>query len=131
MNTVEEIHARQTNLRTDALFLKKEIEFLLNILSNCYSTSVDGEKIKRMDTYWKSFEANTRKLDLLITRIHLEEKTMTALYFDGLIKPDDVFIKQTEATECFREISSEIKQLKERFYEFMQGCNACALKTAS
>lgn len=129
MKTLEEVHHQHTDLSNEILFLKKEIDFLLKILRNCYSSSVQADKIKLMDSYWKSFEQNSEKLDLLSNRIQLEEKKNATLYKNN---PNDSLInnqKEAELNRVIDTIKFEIKLIKESFYEFMQGCNACTLKT--
>ncbi len=74
MTTIEdrEVYRDITN---EANFLKKEISFLMKILTNCYSTSINVEKIKILDTYWKNFETNIVQLNVLQTEIATGKKT--------------------------------------------------------
>jgi hypothetical protein len=129
MKTLEAIHHRHKELSNEIFFLKKEIDFLLKILRNCYSSSVQSDKIKLMDGYWKSFDHNKEKLDHLLNRIELEEKKNASLYKNT---PDDILIsdqKESEFNRIIETVQVEVKLIKESFYEFMQGCNACVLKT--
>ena len=82
-----------------------------------------------MDSYWKSFEQNSEKLDQLLNRIQLEEKKNAVLYKNN---PDDSLVndeKESDFSSKINTIQTETKLIKESFYEFMQGCNACTLKT--
>ena len=129
MKTLDAVHHHHTALSNEILFLKKEIDFLLKILRNCYSSSVQADKIKLMDSYWKSFEQNSEKLEALNNRIQLEEKKNAVLYKNN---PNDSLVndeKELEFNNKIYAIQLETKLIKESFYEFMQGCNACTLKT--
>lgn len=129
MKTLDAVHHHHTELSNEILFLKKEIDFLLKILRNCYSSSVQADKIKLMDSYWKSFDQNKEKLDHLLDRIELEEKKNTNLYKNN---PKDSLVndqKESEFNRVIETVQFETKLIKESFYEFMHGCNACALKT--
>jgi len=129
MKTLDAVHHHHTELTNEILFLKKEIDFLLKILRNCYSFLVQSDKIKLMDSYWKSFEQNSEKLDQLLNRIQLEEKKNVVLYKNN---PDDSLVndeKESDFSSKINTIQTETKLIKESFYEFMQGCNACTLKT--
>lgn len=129
MKNFDELHIHHKEITSDALFLKKEIEFLLKILRNCYSTSINLDKIKLLDSYWRSFEQNIDKLDLLLKRIRQEEKSMSVLYQEGSIDLESTLFGESAVLENYRNIEKEVKLLKESFYEYMHGCNACALKT--
>lgn len=129
MKTLDTVHHHHIELSSEILFLKKEIDFLIKILKNCYSSSVQSDKIKLMDSYWKSFNHNSEKLDHLLHRIQLEEKKNAGLYKNN---PEDSLVadlKESEFSNGIKTIQNEIKLIKESFYEFMHGCNACALKT--
>jgi hypothetical protein len=129
MKTLDAIHQNHTQLSSEAVFLKKEIDFLLNILKNCYSASVNDDRIKLLDSYWKSFDQNLIDLDQLLTRVQLEEKKITSWYKN---QPMNSIFPETKGNDFNLSLSSiefKIKTLKESFYEFMHGCSACAFKT--
>jgi len=128
MKSLEELHIHHGNVSSEVQFLKKEIEFLLKILRNCYSTSIKLEKIKLLDAYWKGFEQNIEKLDFLLEKVNKEESSMAVLCQDGLINLEKTLFNEDNFLAKLRAIEREVKLLKESFYEFMQGCNACALK---
>jgi len=82
-----------------------------------------------MDSYWKSFDQNNENLDQLLHRIQLEEKKDAVLYKSD---PNNALVtdeKESEFAQKIQTIQTEIKLIKESFYEFMKGCNACTLKT--
>lgn len=130
MQTVDVLSNRCTALRSDILFLKKEIGFLLKILGNCYSSSIHAEQLKLQDGYWKHFEEQQLQLESLDTTIQKEESRLVDLYLEGLIHAETVTTKQEQLQNTFNSCYSDLKSLKESFYTFMNGCNACALKTA-
>jgi hypothetical protein len=130
MHTVDVLTSRCTALRSDILFLKKEIGFLLKILGNCYSSSIHTQQLKLQDGYWKHFEEQQVQLDSLDKMIHKEESRLIDLYLEGLIHAETVIDKQHKIQASFDACYSDIKSLKEAFYTFMNGCSACALKTA-
>ena len=129
MKSFEELHIHHGEVSSEVQFLKKEVEFLLKILRNCYSTSVKLEKIKLLDAYWKGFEQNIEKLNSLSEKIMHEEQGMAVLCQDGLIDFERTLFNEDNHLAKLRTIEKEVKLLKESFYEFMQGCNACALKS--
>jgi hypothetical protein len=100
-------------LTSEIIFLKKEIDFLMKLLRNGYSSSVTIEKIRLLDRYWKGFEDNISRLDSLLTLINKEEKTL--LNIDGINKE-------------FYTVDQGVKSLKDSFYEYMSGCCACSKK---
>lgn len=130
MQTVDVLTSRCTALRSDIMFLKKEIGFLLKILGNCYSSSIHDEQLKLQDGYWKQFEEQQQSLDSLDSRIQKEESRLVDLYLEGVIHAETVCTKQEQLQTSFNECYNDIKSLKESFYMYMNGCNACALKTA-
>lgn len=128
MKTLDAIQVQNSELSGKILFLKKEIDFLLKILRNCYSSSVQADKIKLMDSFWKGFEQNTNQLDLILTHIEQEERKNASLYRNV---PEDSLVndkKQSEFQKQVASIQAKLQSTKENFYEFMQGCSACALK---
>lgn len=128
MKNLQELHNYQHEISSEIHFLKKEIEFLLKILRNCYSASANLDKIKLLDGYWKGFEQNIDGLDLLLNRIKKQEKSMAVLAQGGLIDSEETSFKEDSLLVEFKEIDKGVKVLKESFYEFMHGCNACTLK---
>lgn len=128
MKNLNELHIYHTEISSEILFAKKEVEFLLKILGNCYSTAINEDKLKLLDSYWKSFEQNIDKLDLLLKRIQTEEKSIAVLVQDGLLDSNATNFKEDNCLTEFKEINSAVKILKESFYEFMHGCDACSLK---
>ncbi|MDB5274576.1 MAG: hypothetical protein JWO58_2943 [Chitinophagaceae bacterium] len=129
MENRENLHQHHIEISSHTHFLKKEIDFLLKILKNCYSTSMDMERTKLLDSYWKRFEKSINDLDGVLSRIHKEEKSMAIHYKDLTMDADTLHLKEEQLTTKFNDIATEVKLLKESFYEFMHGCNACALKT--
>ena len=129
MKTAELIHIQQKDALSEIQFLKKELQFLLKILQNCYSTKMNPDKIKLLDTYWKSFEQRITELNTIQTRIDLGEIELTYLYKNELIEPN-TFLLNDPLLQAVKKVGGEVKILKESFYEFMQGCNACAHKSA-
>ena len=129
MKSFEGLHIRHEDVSSDVLFLKKEIEFLLKILRNCYSTSVKLEKIKLLDGYWKGFEQNIGKLDLLLERINKDENAMAVVSQDGLINEEQTHFNRDSFRVKLKAIDIDVRLLKETFYELMEGCGSCALKT--
>ncbi|WP_018342341.1 hypothetical protein [Cytophaga aurantiaca] len=130
MHTVDVLTSDCTALRSNILFLKKEISFLLKILGNCYSSSIHAEQLKLQDGYWKHFEEQQIYLDTLDVTVQKEESKLINLYLEGLIHAETVMDKQGKLQASFDACYNELKSLKESFYTFMNGCNACALKTA-
>lgn len=130
MHTVDILTTRCTAIHTDIQFLKKEIGFLLKILGNCYSSSIHAEQLKLQDGYWKHFEEQQLELDALDATVQKEESKLINLYLEGLIHEETLRDKQGKLEAAFEACYSELKSLKESFYTFMNGCNACALKTA-
>ncbi len=129
MENIEVIHKHHKEIASHTLFLKNEITFLLKILKNCYSTSMNIERTKLLDSYWKRFDNGTIALDQVLSRIHKEEKSIAIHYKDVLMDTETLTLKEDQLTAKFDSIATELRLLKESFYEFMQGCNACALKT--
>lgn len=129
MKTLDAIHQNHTRLSSDAVFLKKEIDFLLKILKNCYSSSVNDDRIKLLDSYWKSFDHNLMAIDQLLNRVQVEENKFTSWYKNQPM--DSIFpeTKENEFKSKMNAIQDEIKIIKESFYTFMHGCSACAFKT--
>lgn len=130
MQTVDVLTSRCTALRSDIMFLKKEIGFLLKILGNCYSSSIHAEQLKLQDGYWKQFEEQQMCLDSLDSIIQKEESRLVDLYLEGVIHAETVCTKQEQLQSSYEECYNDLKSLKESFYTYMNGCNACALKTA-
>lgn len=130
MHTVDVLTIRCKALRSDIVFLKKEIHFLLKILGNCYSVSIHTDQLKLQDGYWKHFEEQQLQLSALNAMILKEESRLVDLYLEGIIHAETVNIKQEQLETTFSECYNDLKMLKESFYIFMNGCNACTLKAA-
>jgi len=130
MENIEVIHQHHKEIASHTVFLKNEISFLLKILKNCYSTSINIERTKLLDSYWKRFDNHTLALDQVLNRIHKEEKSLAIHYKDVVMDTETLQLKENQLATKFNDIASEVRLLKESFYEFMQGCNACALKTS-
>lgn len=129
METLDTVQQHHTQLSSEAVFLKKEIDFLLKILKNCYSTSVSDERIKLLDSFWKNFDRHLSDLDQLVSHIALQENKYSMRHKNhpvNSIIPDN---KEETFKLKMNFIQIEIKLLKESFYEFMHGCNACVFKT--
>lgn len=128
MKNLAELHTEHLEIESEISFLKKEIEFLLKILRNSYSVSVNGAKIKLLDAYWQSFEDLTQKLNILSSQIKKEEKDLALVYQHNLIDTEKTFFQEDSIPSEFYSIYKEIKVLKESFYAYMIGCNECCLK---
>ena len=129
MKTAEELHTQHIEVISEIEFLKKDLNFLLKILRNCYSPKVNTEKTKLLDSFWKSFECTISKLDTINKHIGSEENEIAYLYKNELIGPSTTLLEDPFISAVKR-INEEVKVLKNNFYEFMQGCNECAYKSA-
>jgi hypothetical protein len=129
MKNASELHADHTELTSDIVFLKKEIDFLLKLLRNAYSISVNMEKIKLLDAYWKGFEQNIARLEELLGKIKKEENQLAALCQENLIDGEKTYFNEEETVSAFYKLNKEVRVLKESFYEYMSGCCACSYKT--
>ncbi len=129
MENIEVIHNHHIEIASQTAFLKNEITFLLKILNNCYSTSINIERTKLLDSYWKRFDRSMIALDNILSRIHKEEKSLSIHYKDIVLDNETLNIKEEQLTTKFNDTVNELRLVKENFYEFMKGCNACALKT--
>ena len=130
MENIEVIYQHHKEIASHTVFLKHEINFLMKILKNCYSTSINIDRTKLLDSYWKRFDSNLLALDKVLSRIHKEEKNLAIQYKDIVMDTETLHLKENQLTTKFNTIAIEVRLLKESFYEFMQGCNACALKTS-
>lgn len=129
MKNVTELHADHTELSSEISFLKREIEFLLQMLRNGYSSKNDMGKTKLLDGYWKGFEENVEQLGFLQHSIQNREKQLTRLYQANLIDPDKTTFREEDIISEFANINKKVKLLKESFYDYMTGCCACCYKT--
>jgi hypothetical protein len=128
MNTNIELKPFQTEISKEITFFKKEIEFLLNLLKNCYSTSIEIEKVKQLDTYWKGFEDNIINLDLLLERIKKEENILARIYNEKPLEEQKPYSMNGDLMFEYGRILKTVKTLKEGFYKSMAGCCDCSFK---
>jgi len=130
MSTIDILTTRCSAIKSDITFLKKEITFLLKILGNCYSTSIHAEQLRLQDSYWKNFEEQKLNLEFLYEHIEKEQLQLADLYLEDLIHAQTVNDKLAQLQNRFDNCYNDLKTLKESFYLFMNGCNACTLKAA-
>jgi hypothetical protein len=127
MTNVAELTTENAQTASEILFLKKEIDFLMKLLRNGYSSTVTIEKIRLLDKYWKGFEDNIGRLDSLLFRITMEENMPSILSQNNT--DENLTLSNKESfTEEFSLINNSVKALKESFYEYMSGCCACSKK---
>jgi len=129
MKNPEELLNTYNQISSETIFLKKEIEFLLKILRNCYSSSSNLEKIKLLDSYWKGFEKNIAELELVLQNTNQNENSLAYSYQNGMIEYNTYDFTNNPLIKKYKDIEKEVKLLKESFYEYMHGCNACSFKT--
>src|SRR6478735_925705 len=119
MSTINEAHTQHIELISEIDFMKIEINFLMKVLRNAYCTSIADNKVKTLDTYWKSFESISKQLDTILTKVRSEEKVLT-----GMLKEDEVSIdkKIVESNNSsveesgeglYKKLNKEIKAYKE------------------
>lgn len=120
------LHPDSTALLGEIKFLKVELDFLLKILRNAYSSSIKLVTIKALDSYWNGLEQNIRELNQLINKLEVKAEVLASPYESQLIDLENNYLS---AISQFNSINKNIRTLKVSFYEFMQGCNACALKS--
>lgn len=130
MGTIDLLTSRCSAIQSDITFLQKEISFLLKILGNCYSTSIHSEQLKLQDSYWKDFEEQKRNLDLLYAQIEKEKLILADLYLEEVINAQTLHEKLAQLKNRFDDSYNDLRMLKELFYLFMNGCNACTLRAA-
>lgn len=130
MGTIDVLTSRCSAIQSDITFLQKEISFLLKILGNCYSTSIHSEQLKLQDSYWKDFEEQKRNLDLLYAQIEKEKLILADLYLEEVINAQTLHEKLAQLKNRFDDSYNDLRMLKELFYLFMNGCNACTLRAA-
>ena len=134
MSTINEAHTQHIELISEIDFMKIEINFLMKVLRNAYCTSIADNKVKTLDTYWKSFESISKQLDTILTKVRSEEKVLT-----GMLKEDEVSIdkKIVESNNSsveesgeglYKKLNKEIKAYKESFYDYMIDCRECMIK---
>lgn len=129
MKTIAELHVDHSEIASDIKFLKKEIDFLIKLLKNCYSVSINTDKIKLLDGYWMGFEENISRLDSLLEKVYKEERELAGLYQDSLIDGEKtLFNDEDSMISEFYKINKAVKTLKESFYGYMSGCWACNFK---
>ena len=118
-------------ISSEIAFLKKEIAFLLKLLKNAYSASVNIGKIKLLDGYWNGFEENIIGLDFLLTKINKEESHLTSLFPGELFDVEKSFLKREKIISEFYSINKAVKGIKESFYGYMDGCCGCCYKNSN
>jgi len=127
MKKIAEVHTNHSELVSDINFLTREIMFLLRLLRNAYSTSVQNEEIKMLDAYWKQFEKYKGNLGDLLEKIHSEEiRLKTSFINDGTI----LFNENERFQLNYQTLYKEIRLVKESFYDFIINsgkCNKCLL----
>ena len=126
MKTAEELHTQHRETTSEIVFLKTEMEFLLKILRNCYSSKIVLERTKMMDSYWKVFEHTIKKLNILNSQIVEGENECGYLTKNELVGADSQ-LPEDPLVQVVKNVDAEIKILKASFYEFMHGCNCVHL----
>ena len=124
MHTTTSIH----QISSEIDFLIKEINFLLKLLRNGYTTSIDTDKIKLLDSYWKGFEDSIKRLHALSAKIGDIESGLGKMYEDDLSDSEKAILDEINISNEFNKINADIKTLKEGFYKYMAGYCACCLK---
>jgi hypothetical protein len=117
-----------TEQSAEIQFLKKEISFLLKLLKNAYSISVDIEKLKLLDSYWKGFEDNIKRLDGLLGKITEDKNLAETSFKENDVAAEQMALHKKERMAEFHMIHKAAILLKESFYEYMDGCCACSFK---
>lgn len=128
MQNVAELPIENVELTSEINFLKKEIEFLMKLLRNGYSSSVTNEKIRLLDKYWKGFEDNIVRLDSLLISISKNENLFDVKYQGNNMEEPKTLFNIEGINKEFGQIDKAVKVLKDSFYEYMSGCCACSKK---
>jgi uncharacterized coiled-coil DUF342 family protein len=116
MKDIKQLHTQHLELNSEIAFLKQEIFFFLKLLSKAYSDSTDKRAIKILDGYWKEFERCREQMEAVSERIRNCEKHAKSLFAEkGIVRCQD----DEECTIGLRQISRELKTIKESFYSFM------------
>lgn len=122
MKTLTQTHTEHEQLISEISFLQNEIKFFLKLLSKEYAVSINEEKLKLLDAYWKEFETCIEQLLKLERRIRLEEKGLADFLYD---RPDCSYkFTMNDNQDLFSEffnILDKVKTLKKSFYEYMSG----------
>src|SRR6478735_1450991 len=98
-----------TELGSEIIFLKEEIDFLLKILRNGYSSSLKLDKIKQLDSFWNGFEQNIKELNLLFTKIQEEKPGLAADYHDRLIDSENNYFNRNILYLEYKTINKNIR----------------------
>jgi hypothetical protein len=129
MQSSTESKTDYAELLTEISYSKRELKFLLTILRNAYSVSANGDKIKLLDKYWKAFELNLESLTLLSDELEKEEEKQGALTRKNPIEDTYSLISERTMIARFDQLTKNTNELKNNFYEYMDGCSACSLKS--
>lgn len=103
-----------TELLSEIDFLKKEVDFLLSLLRNGYSATLNMNGIRRLDNMWKGFEENIRRMEALHGLITTRDDEQ-----DG--EKDHFMLDDESIISEFYRISGAIRSVKESFYDYMTG----------
>jgi len=109
-------HHFSTELLSEIDFLKKEVDFLLGLLRNGYSATLNMDGIRRLDSMWKGFEENIQRMEALSGLINVPEGGAEQNGEKSHFMLDDESI----ISEFYR-ISGALRSVKESFYDYMSG----------
>jgi len=109
-------HNFSTELLSEIDFLKKEVDFLLGLLRNGYSATLNMDGIRRLDSMWKGFEENIQRMEALSGLINVPESGAEQNGEKSHFMLDDESI----ISEFYR-ISGALRSVKENFYDYMSG----------
>jgi len=122
MKRIAELHAGHIEIISEINFLKQEISFLLKLLRKAYSTTLYQEEVKILDAYWKEFEQDKENLEALQKSVNYEEQRMAAIYRSDRV---GVFKENADYMSTFKKICSDLRLLKESFYDFVESSERC------
>ncbi len=106
-----------TELLSEIDFLKKEIDFLLDLLRGGYSATLTMEAIRRLDNMWKGFEDNIQRMEALSGLI----ATRNLKPRDSGIEKNRFELDDESIISEFYRISAALRAVKENFYDYMTG----------
>src|SRR6478609_6410844 len=103
MSTNTQVQIQQTELISEIDFLKIEINFLMKVLRNAYCASIADDKVKTLDSYWKSLESFTKQLE-------------------------EILSMEDRSEDLYKKLNKEIRQYKVGLYNYMMDCKDCLIK---
>ncbi len=108
-------HNFSTELLSEIDFLKKEVDFLLSLLRNGYSATLNMDGIRRLDNMWKGFEENIQRMEALSGLINTRDNDEQNREKSHFMLDDESIISE------FYRISGALRSVKENFYDYMSG----------